>query len=57
MEGADVESVQVLQKIVDEVEWSVNVSTVLTSEDVKAALRANTQEAVSKGAFGVPRYI
>jgi 2-hydroxychromene-2-carboxylate isomerase len=53
-DGANVESIEVLQRIANDIDWAVDVAKIITSEQVKSALQENTHEAVTKGAFGVP---
>ena len=51
--------VGVLQQEVSKINWNVDVYALANGDDPlgKNALFANTQEAVERGAFGVPRYL
>ena len=54
----DVSNVGILQQEISKINWDVDVAAIVNGEDPvgKNALFANTQEAVDRGAFGVPRY-
>lgn len=51
----DVSDSKVLQEAVNELKWDVNVEEVISDQSVKQVLIDNTNEAVNRGAFGVPR--
>lgn len=55
---SDVSDVGLLQQEVSKINWDVDVNAIVTGENPvgKNALFANTEEAVERGAFGVPRY-
>ena len=57
IDNKDVTDNQVLQSVASVVGWDVDVDKVLSNEDVKDELRRSTDEAVARGAFGVPRSI
>ncbi len=54
---ADVSDLGILQEAVKKFEWDVDVESITSGQNPtgKELLLSNTQEAVERGSFGVPR--
>lgn len=56
MEGRDMEEHSELQSVADKVLPGIDVAKMVVESNCSQRLKENTQEAASRGVFGVPRY-